>query len=311
MKKLTAMIVLLMSASGAFAQATTEANTSTVKQSEVAPRAEKKDIDDEITNAKLRASTGSKKTLSFASSFSYAGAALTNPLSTNRPQLNDGQQSADPAKLSGQMAIKARLTDHDNINVGFGVDFTPSYAKNKETGAQEPARTNASTPYVGYSRVFKAGDIQNVLEATLSKYTAREDVQDSNLNYNVTLAHTMMASVGTSKFEVGLYSFFSQEIYSKLDPGQAENSTLYQFGFDPVLEYAINDKASFRTVSRWLTYSTSNSDKERAALAGQTQSMGVGYAVTRDIYLYPNMQWRWSQPTADRTTVGFSANINL
>jgi hypothetical protein len=298
--------------SGVFAEEpATETNTSTVKSSTVAPRAEKKDIDEEITNAKLRASTGAKKTISMSSSFSYAGASLKTPFSTERPQLNDGQASADPAKLTAQMGIKFRATDHDNISVGFGLDFTPSYTKDRATGAKEPARTNASSPYVSYARVFKAGEVQNVLDLTLSKYTAKEDTEETNLDYSAGLSHTMMAPIGTSKFEIGLYSFFYQEIYSKLDPGQAEQTALYQFGINPVLEYAITDKASFRTVSRWLTWTTLNSDKERATVGRQTQSMGIGYALTRDIYLYPNMQWRWSSITADQTTVGFSANINL
>jgi hypothetical protein len=33
--------------------------------------------------------------------------------------------------------------------------------------------------------------------------------------------------------------------------------------------------------------------------------------VSRDFYVYPNVQWKWSQITADQTTIGLSTNINL
>ncbi len=274
-----------------------------------------KDIDDEITNARLRATTGAKKKLSIASSFSYSGAAITNPLSTERPQLNDGLASADPAKANADISLKYRLTDNDHLNLGFGVDYTPEYTADKATGRKQTSRTNASSPSLVYSRVFKAGGIQNVLSAGVSKYTAKEDL-DTNLNYQASVSHTMMAPIGSSKAEIGIYTYFAQEFYSKLDEGQAErgnekNTTSHQVGIMPIFEYAFSDKVSFRTVSRWLTWTVMNSDKDRGFIAGQTQSMGIGYAVTRDVYLYPNMQWKWSSLNANQTTVGFSANINL
>jgi hypothetical protein len=81
--------------------------------------------------------------------------------------------------------------------------------------------------------------------------------------------------------------------------------------FDPILEYAFTDKASFRTVYRAMTLRASNANKSSWKVSDTTESMGFGYALTRDIYLYPNMQWKWNAVAADKTTVGFSANINL
>jgi hypothetical protein len=41
------------------------------------------------------------------------------------------------------------------------------------------------------------------------------------------------------------------------------------------------------------------------------QSAGLGISVTRDIYLYPNVQFIPEDVRSDRTNVGVSANINL
>lgn len=307
MKKLVALVIL-MATGTAFAQdSNTTAEKSTLTLETNQSGAQKKDIDEEITNAKLRAATGSKKTISMASSFNYYGGALTSPMSTERPQLNDGQASADPAKLSGQIAVKWRATDHDNLSLGFGLDFTPSYVSNRATGEKEPARTNASTPYLSYARVFKAGGLQNVFDATVYKYTAKEDVDGAKLNSEVALSHTMMGSVLTPALELGLASYVAQEIYSESQP----KGTLYTVQLAPILEYAFNDTVSFRTVYRALTMTSANSNRDAYRVADTTQSMGVGFAVTRDIYLYPNMQWKWKTISADQTTVGMSANINL
>lgn len=307
LKKL-AFACILVPAGMAFAETTiTTETTSTVKIPEGNNASDRKNIDEEITNAKLRAATGSKKLVSLASSFSYSGGALTNPTSTERPQLNEGQVSADPTKLNGQISVKYRMTDHDNLNVGLGIDYTPEYTKDRTTGAKEEAKWNASTPYVSYGRVFKAGEVQNVLSATLSKYTASPDVNEAKLNYNVYLDHTMMVGIGTSKAEIGLVSFIQQEFYSE---EVADGSFERQIGFYPVAEYAVSDKLSLRTVSRWIAFNVSKGS-DTGKLAAQTQSVGVGYAATRDVYLYPNMQWKWSTLAADQTTVGLSANINL
>jgi hypothetical protein len=39
--------------------------------------------------------------------------------------------------------------------------------------------------------------------------------------------------------------------------------------------------------------------------------MGIGYSVTRDIYLYPNLQFAPEQISAQHTNVAINATINL
>ena len=307
--KLTTVFLALLVAGGANAQTApaTESNTSAVKQSEVAPRAEKKDIDEEITNAKLRASTGAKSKISLSSSFNYSGGAITNITSTERPQLNAGQASADPTNLTGQIAVKYRATDHDNLSLGLGLQYTPSYISDRNTGEKAPAATSASTPYLDYSRVFRADDVQHVLSATFSKYTFKSDLEESGLNSELSLSHTFMTSIGTSRFEIGNATGLDREFYSREVPG----GTLTSFSLNPILEYAFTDKASFRTVYRMLTLRAKNGTEDTWKAADQTQSMGFGYAITRDVYVYPNMQWKWKALASDQTTFGFSTNINL
>lgn len=273
-----------------------------------------KDIDDEITNARLRAVTGSKSNWSFWSQFAYAGSSIMNPLSTQRPQLNS-QNNADPTNLGGQVSAKYRLTEHDSLLAGIGVQFTPQYSDPK-THSTVGAQTTAQTPYVDYNRAFRLGGVQNVVDVAVSKYTLSSDL-DSNMNYGWSIAHQMMVETGKSgKLSLGLYEALGQDIYTHLDPGQAlagnPNSVIYaQFAVDPVLEYAFTDKVSFRTVYRMLTLNDEAYNRSIWKAAPESQSVGIGYAVTRDIYLYPNMQWAWGHVATDQTTVGLTANVNL
>ncbi len=303
-----ATLALLLN-TGAFAQVApaAESNTSTVKQSEVGQRAEKKDIDEEITNAKLRAATGSKKSISISTAFGYAGASLLNPTSTERPQLNDNSSSADPTYLSGTIGVKYRVSDHDNLSLGFGVQYVPAYVADKSTGEKAPSAFSASSPSLDWSRVFRAGDIQHVVDVGISKYTLQEDVNDRKLNYSLGFSHQFMTSLGATPFEIGMVSSLGQEIYSEYNA----RGTQYSLSFAPMLEYAFTDKASFRTVYRAVSLSTQSRDVAHWNLADTTESMGFGYAITRDVYVYPNMQWKWNRVAADQTTVGFSTNINL
>lgn len=282
---------------------------STVDAKEFVPtgvEAKSGDIDDEITNARLRAVTGAKSNFSFWSQFAYAGAAITSPFSTLRPQLNS-QNNADPTNLTGQVSGKYRLTEHDSIIAGIGLQYTPAY--NDPTQGPQGTATNMSTPYVDYNRAFRVGGVQNVLDVTLSKYTLGSDLAN-NLNYNWAVQHQFMVELGKSKkLSIGMANFVTQDVYTS--DGQTPGSKYLQVGFEPVLEYAITEKTSFRTVYRMAIFNEMFGTNGNWTEAAQSESVGIGYAIRRDIYIYPNMQWGWTNINANATTVGFSTNINL
>jgi len=308
MKLALSMLVLMAGINVWAQQAADQTQSSTVNNKDVKPAAaaaKTGDIDDEITNARLRAVTGAKSDFSFWSSFSYAGSSLLNPTSSQRPQLN-AQNAADPTNLSGQVSGKYRLTEHDSLIAGVGVQYTPSFTDN--SGTNQPTSTTVQSPYVDYNRAFRVGAYQNVIDVNISKYTLGTDVSQ-NLNWAWSLSHTVMREVGESKrLSLGLSSALAEDVYTAA--GQAGGYTL-QAAVEPVLEYAITDKASFRTVYRMVMLNEVFGTNSNWSQATQTESAGIGYAITRDIYVYPNMQWLWNRIAADVTTVGFGANINL
>ncbi len=261
-----------------------------------------KDIDEEIKNARLRASTGSKSAFSVQTDFSFSGGSIYKPLGPTRPKLSPGPIFEKNTKVTGNISAKYRLNENNHINLGTGIGVvTPGFS------GQEFQMEN---PYGSFSNVSGSGDIQHVLSASLSKYTAKESVDVSSLAYEFGFFYTYLITVPKSSWQVGLVFLFNQEIYSQYNDSNSED-TLNTVGVFPFTEYEFNSTYSFRTVYRGASFYSNRKDFNTYAWDEATQSLGAGIAVTRDIYLYPNLQWVWRDIRLDKTNVSLVANINF
>lgn len=282
---------------GAQAQdAAMTANESATQSKAKLPKAPPQDIDEEITNARLRATTGSKKRLSLQSSLNYNGATINKPLAKLRPELTPGTVSPEPAKLTGSISGKYRVTDYDNLNLGIGVGWlTPTY---------EGQRGQVENPYVAYSRVFKAGRFQNVLSASVTKYTADSEL-NRGLNLSAGTDYMFLTSFSTGT-TFGTAFSYARYIYKD---GRGGIQDFY--GAYPFLEQALTRDLSLRTVYRGFEYYNKHTKPGAFVHDDPTQSLGLGISVTRDLYLYPNVQWVWADMRSEKTNVALQANINL
>ena len=297
-----ASVLILLTAGLVHAEEAAVSDSTTTKTkmpSEVT--AQRKDIDEEITNKKLRAETGAKSVISLKSAFAYSGGSINSPLSQERPQLSPGTTNPEPSKLSGSISAKYRISDHDSMSLGVGVGWlTPTYQGQKG---------QVENPYLGYTRAFKTGIIQNVIEASIVKYTSNSASKNDDL-WNSNFDYTILAKVGHSRLDLGLDLGYYREFYSQTTARNGDNPLDY-VALYPFAEYELNDMASLRTVYRGFSYFNSSNDQKTFVHDDPTQSFGVGLAITRDIYLYPNLQWVWADVRAEKTNVAISANINL
>ncbi|MBO9666701.1 MAG: hypothetical protein J7501_07785 [Bdellovibrio sp.] len=333
--KLSFILAAGLSVSGfaAFAQSSTatlnqKANTSTSKIEDLKkPTEKKKDIDDEITDARMRATLGSKSNWSFKSALTYSGGSLQMPLETVRPAYRTSAEDERLAVLSGTVGINYRATDRDNISFGTGLsivdplhgDITkPAIDKTSDGGGETTARYRVATPYVGWSRGYKVLGVQNISSATYSLVTDEQDVK-KGYHSSVSLGQTVLANFGTTKWNGGASFSLSKSLYSDTIANKAFEAALnagtktrseWGFGIYPFLQYAFNDTYSFRTVFGYADFE----QKQYASSAIQIepyQSVGIGISVTRDIYLYPSVQFTPKDIRDDRTNVGIATNINL
>ncbi len=300
MKTLLAVMALVAGFTAhAAEESTTKAKKEEVMKEQRQNAPVQEDIDSEITNAKMRADAGSKSKHSISLGAGYNGGSLKDAFSSKRPNIGANSTVETKTAASGDISYRYRLTASDSLTAGFGLKWlTPSY---------DGQRIEASNPGIGYSKAFKAGKVQNSVAVGLSKITAAELVEGQKMAYELDMGHTGILEIGQSGWQLGLSTDFSYFNYTKNIGDQSE----YQVGLYPFVEYAFNDKYNFRTVYRGNVYESVRENNMAFQQLEPTQSLGLGIAATRDIFLYPNIQWVWRDVTAEKTNVAVSASMNF
>lgn len=259
-------------------------------------------IDKEITNARIRATSGSKSKLSLSSSLAYDGGSVKKPFGKTRPNISGDPEVEVDTAFGGSVAGRYRFNPNDSVTFGAGVSVLKPLH-----GAEDLSVDN---PDVAYSRVYKLGAFQTVSSVGYTHGTS-ESYKDVDLNSVIYFSHNMMAQIGESRFTAGA-SFGLNFFNYGDDPVAGDPRTSYSVGIYPQLEYSFNDMLSARTVFGYFNFrnkrSDSNFDLERRY---EYQSIGVGISVTRDFYLYPNVQFIPDNLDVDNTNVAISATINL
>jgi hypothetical protein len=278
---------------------------------DVQKKEEKKgDIDEEITNAKMRAESGSKSQWSVSADLSYMGGNLEKPFGAVRPNYSGEVSTNDVTYLDGTIAGSYRVDKNNRINLGTGVSMlTPFQATAQEltTSTENGGNSEVATPYVSWKYSGRIGSTQNSLSATYYHSTSAYDVDVVKTSGQVGLSHVVIADIEGSNWQPGLSTSFTQQIFTASNP----NTYDYQIGFYPFVEYAFNDKYSFRTVFRPFTFSHMANDDGDIVRSMYTQSMGIGIAVARDLYLYPNMQFAPENLSPELTNLGVSMTANV
>ena len=302
-------------------EAVVSPNTSSVKTSDVQKKDEQfKDIDQEITNAKLRAESGSKSRWSVKSDVSINGGSLEKPLDAVRPNYAGIAGADGSTSISGTIAGAYRLTEKDSIRLGTGIFMATPFQDAPEdlSNSRGARKTDVSNPYLEYTRSFRMGKIQNVFDMSVTNYTQNYYSNGLKASNMVDVNHTFMLDIQGSNWSPGVnfdanYTFY-KDSKQDMDTTEflADGRADYELAAYPLVEYAFNDKYSFRTVFRLATFDHYRSDNGSTyARQLYTQSVGIGVAMTRDIYVYPNLQFAPENMAPERTNVGLSTTINI
>lgn len=331
-----ALAAMMMFSSGAFALKSNKkkklnsASGQSTLQLQDATASEKKnkvdgDIDEEITNAKMRAESGSKSKFSLSTGLSYTGGSLAKPLDAKRPALSGepGQQT----RTSGNLDLSARYRWSKNDSVSLGTSFklyTPFQGNTAKPGQKQ---YSVADPVLSYTRTGRLGsEIQTNGYLAASAGTSEESLSTNSLSSvfsQFTLLHAFQNGVTMGAAFFGAYTFYGNA--AGTDPSMnpddqwlyagygGDDRSLVNLGIFPFLEYSINDRLSLRTVFGYFNWRHIYGDSNDFRLL-QTyvyQSIGLGISVTRDIYLYPNVQFVPDNIRNDFTNVAFSASINI
>lgn len=292
-------------------------NQSTTKIEDLKPKNQNpsgEDIDETITNNKLRAETGSKSKWSIGTSLDYSGGSIEKPLAEDRPNIAGAAGVTQKASLSGSIGIKRNLTAAQSLSLGVGVRWIAPLTSSTPTNYKGD-RADASNPSLSYQYLYKFAGIQSafVMGPTL---VTNSDWRKVGYMASFGANQVMIYEVGHSGLSLGLVVAGSYTGFDKDGEDLRPQQSDYSVGLIPFMEYQINDKINLRTV-----FNTWNYDhyRTRAKLSEMTtfthnawtQSIGVGFAVTRDVFLYPNLQFTPENIRSDVTNVALSTNINI
>lgn len=328
-------LIVLFTAAQIFAYAQTQEKNETSankmeleklrKQSkEAAGRAAgEQDADDVITNAKLRAESGSKSKYSISVNMNYSGSTLEKPLNENRPNITQGAALTNYSSLDGTVAAKMNLTKTDSVSLGFGVRAVTPFSKKVPEGAGQ--RLNAADPSLTYQKLAKLGGVQSVTVIGPTFFTSK-DVRANGTFNDLVLQQIFAYDFGGSRFTLGALTQLSGRTFDKGSNsicGQDEKTgknilcgrsqSDYSVGLFPFAEYQINDTVGIRTITGLYVYDHARTETRPLTFAKNTiyQSIGLGISITRDIYVYPNIQFVPEYMRSDRTNVALNTTFNL
>lgn len=261
--------------------------------------------DDLITNNNLRALSGSTSKWSFASQWNYMGGTIKEPFDESRPNIAASSATTDKTDIDATLNVKYNLNSKDSIFAGFGVRWVAPFT------AGGPSHYSGSTydavnPTITGQHIYKYAGIQAVAQLMVMQYTQADSVA-SGYAQQFQFDQENIYEFGSSGLSLGA----STGVYANrfFNGDDLEHQSAFSAWVLPYLEYQLNDKINLRTVCNLWQYEYYRTENWKHDTV--TESVGVGFSITRNFFVYPNVQFVPSDIRADRTNVGLTSTINL
>jgi len=276
------------------------------------------DLDQEITNAKLRADSGSKSKFSMSATANYRGGSVSRPFAAERPDLSGLPDNQVDTSLDGTLKMRYRPDKNSSLSAGVSMGMkTPFQGDVNENENQ----LNIGDPLVGYNRTFAAMGLQNSWNVYGSVGTSDES---KNIDRDASFATDFTLMKKFERFSLGTtasiwYDVLATEpgenIRWRQRPGMQKVDKRVQWGgtFSPAVEYQLSEKVVLRALFAYFRWKHlyGDGDNWRLLRIKEYNSVGVGVAVIRDVYLYPNVQFLPRDAKMANTNVGLSATLNV
>jgi hypothetical protein len=271
-------------------------------------------VDELITNNNLRALSGSLSRWSIASQFNYNGGTIDEPLSQDRPNISGASGNTVKSDLDGAISAKFNITTKDALLAGVGVRWIAPLSTGRLNN-YNGSTFDAMNPYVTYQHVYKWLGIQSVLQVQEMAWT-QTDYTALGYADQVSFDQENVKEIGKSHLSVGLSVAGQYQWFSETSSGGQDltgQQSVYAVTLAPLLEYQLSSKFNLRTLVNLFTYEHYANQTDPFALYHDAiyESVGVGISVTRDIFLYPNVQFLPGNMASNLTNIGIGATINV
>lgn len=256
-----------------------------------------------ITDAKMKADSGSLSKYSLAFTLSYYGPTVGDLGAADQPN-PDGSTGTYETSLGGSLGARYRLDSRSTLSAGSGLKAIHPF--------HGMERFDLNNPYINYSLSDRFGAIQmrNTFGAsfiTVPNYTKLGET--AGLNYDT----SMIYNLGTTPLAVGLDSSISYYFFNRgFQPKDNKTTSLYTVSFYPNFKYNFTDKFSMNTSVNLSFYNPRNRYNQSVLLNKTvSQRLGVGYAYTRDIYFAPYLNFFPDNFSDDGTTFNVSTVFSV
>lgn len=274
-------------------------------------RDKKYEEDKRITDLELRAYQGSMSRYSLQFRLGYSGPPVNNLSDPKKPN-PDNRPGDTRTVLSGNASLRYRINSNTGINFGTGVAFYEPYQAVTGKEQDRPQNKNnygVNDPRISLDRTYKAFDTQMRTSLSASA-TTNEDYLKRGQAAAFGLTQYFKFVPGSSRMILGMqvgldYFAFSRE-YREGKGGDGSVSKYYVM-FIPSFEYKITDTLNFNT-SLGHPYSNLRADNSwwRWNHPMSNWRVGMGWAITRDIYVNPYVNFYAESPAFNTA----SANID-
>lgn len=271
--------------------------------------------DEVITNRLLRASSGSLSKWSGNFSVNYYGGSAQKPFAAQRPNITSGADALTLQYISSNLGLRYRINELNSITLATGLFWNTPFNNSIKTKDQALKKEFEKTkreitvndPNLIYTNLASIWGFQVQTQLTPTLIT---NAQQTNQGYRASwdAQTTWMRVINNSDLSLGATFEWTGYAFSKSNRDLATN--VWQMY--PIAEYVINDWLNLRTLWGWQVYQQTRSDDTWTYQKRKVyQSFGTGISLSRDVFLYPNIQFIPSDLRDDRTNIGMSAYINL
>jgi hypothetical protein len=283
-------------------------------------RDKKFEEDERITDLELRANAGSLSRYSAKFSLGYNGSPVNELEDPYKPN-PDHRPGDNRTNLTGTMGMRYRLTSDSAFNLTTGVTwFTPYQAAQNHPVDRNPnTKTyDIANPGVSYDIAYAAGPTQMISSVRAAAETANYYVKAGQwgaFGFSQYFKYTPLMGrviLGTQlSFDYYTYDrdYFAGTTKCKCGDGSVSR---YYFNLIPSFEYKITDVLNFNTS---LGYPYQNLRSSIGWLNWNhplsTWRLGVGWAITHDVYVNPYVNFFAESPAFNTASLNFNTVFSI
>lgn len=262
--------------------------------------------DTRINDLQIRADAGSLSRYSAKFSFGYAGPGVTALDSPYIP--NPDNRSGDfRSNISGQMGVRYRMTSNDALYASTGL---------KAYATPPPGKTDTqdvSDPGLSYDHTYLIAPGVQARTGAYVKAVTNNYYRSLGETSGFGLTHIMKWTVADSRWILGLDLSVNNYLFERGYIAKDRNATDYYSNIIPSVEYKLTRSLNLNTsVNKQIVHYRK---ENRATTFDSTnllsQRLGVGWAITRDVYFNPYFNFYPDELSITSTSVAFNTVFSI